>query len=128
MNISSYLRDKLAGVTLLGSAFSPPSSVYIGLATSVSADGSTFVEVSQSEYSRKQLTFGAPAAGTVYTTLSVSWTVATTAWGTIKHVGIFDGSTPGSNLLYYGDTTDPETIGVGNQMIFGSGNVIVSLG
>lgn len=127
MNATEYLRNKILGVTLLGSAYTAVQTAYLGLATAASTDGSTFTEVSQAEYVRKPLPLTAPVAGSTVISTTVAWTAATTLWGTITHVGIFDAATTSANLLYYSPLYSPILVDNGVPIVFEAGNLVVAV-
>lgn len=113
-NFSDYLEQKLLGVTLLGSPFTAPSTIYLALATSCTTDGAVFQEVpSGTAYSRQAIAFGAPSVNgdgyRVTNSALVTYPTATTPWGYVKHMGLYDSPT-GGNQLYWGDLTTPRTI------------------
>lgn len=106
-NFSNYLEKALLGATLLGSSFTAPSTVWVSLGTSASSDGDVYTEVTTNVgYSRKPAVFVAPTSGPTWRTYlasNVTFDAATSPWGTVTHVAIFDsGTIGGGNMLYWG--------------------------
>lgn len=101
-NLTQYLAQKILGHTLLGSTYTPPTTVSAGLYTSLTSDGDLTVEVTSSGtgYSRKAIGFGVPAANVVKNSNQVDFPIVTTPVGTIGWVGIVDTIASG-NLLYW---------------------------
>lgn len=109
-NFGGYLERNLLGVTLLGSSFTAPTTIYVGLITTLTTVTTepTFTEVASGNgYSRKQVVFSAPTSGPDWTCVQtglISFDQATDAWGDVAHFGIFDDPVhAGGNLLYWGD-------------------------
>jgi hypothetical protein len=127
---SDYLEQKVLGVTLLGSAYTAPSTIYCALATSVTTDGDTFEEPAPAEYSRQVVVFGAPAQAAekhqVSCSSPVTFTEAATPWGVVTHVGLYDSPT-GGNLLYQGALTSVRTVETGDTFQFNAGDLKVQL-
>lgn len=107
-------------------AFTPPTTVYIGVFTATPTDSAGGTEVSGGGYVRQAVTFGAASAGSVTNSAVVEFPAATAAWGTITSMGIFDASTAG-NLIVYGNLTASVTIGVNDILRFAAGAITVSL-
>jgi hypothetical protein len=113
-NMSDYLESKFLGVSLLGSPFTAPATVWLALATSATTDGAVFSEVpSGTGYERQVIVFGAPAAVGLAMQVTnsgvVNFPLATTPWGTITHQGLYDSPTSG-NQLYWGALTTARTV------------------
>lgn len=130
-HFSNYLEDRLLGVTLLGSPFTAPSTIYVALATSCTTDGAVFHEVpAGTAYARQVVVFGAPAANGTATrcqnTASVTFPEATTPWGGVTHAGLYDSPT-GGNQLYWGSLTTVRTILTADTFQYPIGQFSVSL-
>ncbi|RCS42315.1 hypothetical protein DTL42_19445 [Bremerella cremea] len=128
---SDYLEAALLGVTLLGSSYTPGETIYLALATSVTTDGAVFTEVpSGTAYARQRVQFGSPTNdGTkkkVSNSGAVTYSEATTPWGGITHIGLYDSPT-GGNQLYYGALTSTRTIETGDTFQVPDANLSVSL-
>lgn len=104
-NFSTYLQNKLIGVTLLGSSFTAPTTVWVSLATSLNSDGDSYTEVTTNlAYARKVVTFPTPSAGSTSNSPAITFSAATSPWGVVKHWALFDSGTIGAgNMLYWGD-------------------------
>lgn len=128
---SDYLEQKVLGVTLLGTPFTAPSTIYLALATSVTTDGAVFTEVpSGTAYARQVVTFGVPETnGTKYqvkNTPTNTLPEATTPWGYVTHLGLYDSPT-GGNQLYWGALTTSRTVLTGDTFQFTANELKVQL-
>ena len=131
-NFSDYLEQQLLGVTLLGSSFTAVTTTYLSLATSLADDGGTFTEVTTNlGYVRLPIEWSAPTSGptwTVANSATVTFSPATTPWGTVTHFGVYDAETIGTgNLLYWGALDTPRAIGTNDVLEVTSGNLTVEL-
>ena len=97
---SAFLEQNLLGVTLLGSSFTGPATVYLSLATSVASDGDSFTEVTTNlGYGRLPIDFSEPTSGPNFSCVNsapVTFSAATTPWGVVTHFAIFDAEAIGS--------------------------------
>lgn len=127
---SNYLENKLLDHTLGNTAFSQPSTLYVGLFTGTPNSnleaGTLTDEVSGGSYTRKAVTFGAASSGSASNSATVTFDTATANWGTITSVAVLDASTSG-NVLFYGSVTSSKTIESGDTFQISSGNLTISL-
>lgn len=131
-NFSGYLEQALLGVTLLGSSYTAPSTVYVSLATTINSDGDFFTEVATNTgYARVAVDFSEPTSGPTFTCANssdVSFATATTPWGTVVAFGIYDSGTIGAgNQLYWGTLGTSQAVDTGNTLEFLAGNLTVRL-
>jgi hypothetical protein len=124
--MSNYLENALINATLRNTAFTSPSTVYVGLFLTDPTDAGTGNEVSGGSYARKAMTFGAPSNGVSTNSAAVEFDQATGDWGTIPFFALFDASTSG-NMLYHGALTSSKTIETGDVFKFASASVSVTL-
>ncbi len=123
--MSNYLENALVNAVLRNTAFTSPSTVYVGLFTSDPTDAGSGTEVSGSGYARQSSTFAAPSNGASSTSATIEFPQATGSWGTVAYFGIFDASTSG-NLLIHGALTTSKTIDNGDVFRIASGNLTVT--
>jgi hypothetical protein len=151
---SNYLEDKLLDHTLrYGTApYTAPSTVYVALfadsgsAASAALESGTsgtgsssdwgYFEINNGSYARQSVTFaaaGTTTTGTIETSASVSFPVATANYDTagstgqvVTHIALMDAST-GGNVLFYGTLTTSKTVSSGDQFTVSSGNLSISL-
>ncbi len=123
---SNYLEAKLLGCTLLGSAFTVPTTVYVGLATALSSDGDSITEVNTGSYARRPVTFGAPASGSVANSGNITFPQATVAWGNVTHVIIYDALSSG-NPLYWSALDVARPVNVSDTLVLPSGALNINL-
>ena len=136
---SDYLEDALLDHVLSNTAYTSPTTVYVGLATSDPSTGSTLenleagtltdeISASGTAYARKAVTFGAASGGRSTTKANFTFDAATSNWGEVTHVFIADGATAGAgNVLFYGALDTAKTIESGDTFQITTGNLTVTL-
>lgn len=137
MSFSDYLEDKVLNHVFGGTAYTAPSTLYVGVFTSAASDTGPGTEVSGNGYARQSAAF--TVSGTSPTTATSSAAIefpeATGSWGTVTYAGVFDSLT-GGNMLAWAELTDPadfvtplpKTISTGDILRISSGNLKVTLG
>jgi len=140
---SDYLENKLLDHVLRNTAYTSPTTVYVGLAKSDPSTGSTLENLeagtltdelyndsaNAGDYQRVEATFGTAAAdGSISNTTNITFNAATANWGTVTHVFITDSPTEGSgNVLFYGALDTAKTIESGDTFQITTGNLTVTL-
>jgi hypothetical protein len=124
--MSNYLENALINVTLRATAYTAPTTVYVGLYTSDPTDANTGTEVSGGSYVRTAVTFGAPSDGVTTNSAAVEFPQATADWGVVGWIGILDASTSG-NLLYHSPLDVSKTISSGDVLRISIGALSVTL-
>jgi hypothetical protein len=125
MPFSSYTDNKLIDHLLGSGTYTKPSSKYVALYVGDPAGAGTEVSTSGSAYARQSAAF--TIASNVATNSAVlEWPVATSAWGTINYIAIFDASTSG-NMLVTSALTTAKTIAVGDVLRIPISNLSVTL-
>jgi len=123
---SDYAENALFNLLLRATSLSAPTTVYIALYTSNPTDANTGTELATGNYVRQPVTFAAPSNGSGANSGNVTWDPASTAFGVISHIGIFDSLT-GGNLLLYGALNSSKTIGAGDIFRISTGQLVVTL-
>jgi len=125
---SDYLEDKVLDHVLTNTAYTSPTTVYIGLWTADDGleAGTITSEVSGGSYARQSVTFSASSGGATSNSATVTFPTATANWGTITHVAVMDASTAG-NVLFHGAVTTSKTIESGDTFQISSGNLDITL-
>jgi hypothetical protein len=129
---SDYLENKLLDHVLKYStaAYTAPSTVYVALFTADTGletnSPSAEISTSSSAYARQSITFATASGGSSASNATVTFTAATSTWGTISHVAIMDADTAG-NVLFYGAVTTSKLIETGDTFQISSGNLTISL-
>lgn len=130
---SNYLENKVLDHVLTATAYTAPTTRYVGLFTNTSGSaaanleaGTLTDEVSGGSYARQTVTFAAAVNGTSATNATVTFPTATAAWGTITHVAVLDAAT-GGNVLFWGAVTTAKQIDAADTFQISSGNLTVSL-
>lgn len=123
---SDYLENELLDHVLSNSAYTSPTTVYVGLYTSSPNDDDSGTECSGGAYARQSASFAAASGGSASTNATITFPAATSNWGTITHVSIHDAASSG-NLLFHGAVTSSKTIETGDTFQISSGNLTVTL-
>lgn len=126
---SDYLENKLLDHALGKASYTMPSNVYVSLHTGSPLDdnsGANEVSTSGSGYVRKAAAWASASSGSSSTNATITFDAATSNWGSITHIGIYDASSTG-NLLFHGAVTTAKTIETGDTFQISSGNLTISL-
>jgi hypothetical protein len=131
--VSNFLENKVLDHVLKNTAYTQPSSLYVGLFTNTSGNaaanleaGTLTDEVSGGSYARQSAAFSAASGGSASTSATITFPAATANWGTITHVAVIDALTSG-NVLFWGAVTTSKTIETGDTFQITSGNLTISL-
>jgi hypothetical protein len=124
--MSNHLEDALINATLRNTAYTSPTTVYVGLFTSDPTDAGSGTEVSGGSYARTAVTFGAPSNGVTTNSAAVEFPQATGNWGTVGWIGIHDAATSG-NLMYHAALDTSKTIETGDIFKIAVGSLSVTL-
>jgi hypothetical protein len=112
--MSNYLANAIINTTLRNVPFLPPSSVYLALFTSDPTDNNIGGEINAPSYTRQQFLLNAPVNGVSTNVASIVFNAATTNWGLINYIGVYDALT-GGNLLY-SDVLNPSQVINANEI------------
>jgi hypothetical protein len=126
--MSDYLEVALLNATLNGTAFTAVNDPYVSLHTADPTDAGTGAEVTGGSYARTAASF-ATASGTsglVATDADVTFPTATSSWGTVGWIGLWD-SASGGNMLYHTALDASKTIDSGDIFKITTGNLTVEL-
>jgi hypothetical protein len=114
---SDYLENKLLDHVLTNTAYSSPTTVYVGLYTVAPTDAGGGTEVTGNNYARESVSFASAVAGETSNDAEVEFGTPSATWGEVVAFGVFDADTAG-NLLYWGDLTNAKTINSGDVVKF----------
>lgn len=111
-SLSDYAENKVLDHIFGGGDFTRPATLHLALFTTVPNDaGSGGVEVSAAGYARVAVTnnstnFPAASGGIKSNGTAINFATATTSWGNVKAVGVYDASSGGNLIAWswlYGD-------------------------
>lgn len=122
---SAYSRNLMLNFLLRNTAGTMPSAWYVALFTS-DPEESTSNEVTAADYARVSTTFVAPLAGATRNAATITFSEATTDWGTITHYAIFDALTAG-NMLHYAALDEAQLVSTADQVIILAGELEVEM-
>ena len=134
--LSDFAENKLLDHILGTASFTKPAKVYVGLHTqspNESASAATEVGGSAGDsttggYFRIEATFGAASNGSASNNANITFPTATSDFGVISHIGIYDSSTPGQgNLLLHGALDASKTISTGDTFQISTGQLTITL-
>jgi len=114
---SDYLENKLLDHVLTNTAYTSPTTVYVGLYTVAPTDAGGGTEVTGNNYARESVSFASAVAGETSNDAEVEFGTPSATWGEVVAFGVFDADTAG-NLLYWGDLTNAKTINTGDTVKF----------
>jgi len=127
-SFSDYLEDKVLKHVFTNTAYTAPSTLYVGLFTAAPTDAGGGTEVSGGSYARQSMAFTVSGSSPTQAanTSAVEWPTATASWGTIVAAAVFDASSSG-NMLAWADLTNNKTISSGDVFRFPASSFVVTL-
>ena len=125
MSFSNYLETKVLAHTFSNTAYTSPTTVYVGLFVSSPSEDGSGTEVSGGSYARQSGSF-TTTGNTATTSAAIEFPTATASWGTITHIGIYDASS-GGNLLAYAALTASKAIASGDVFRIPTGDIDITL-
>jgi len=123
--MSDYLENEILDHILRNAAYTPASTVYIGLSTGSFNDDNSGTELSGNGYTRKAIAFDAASGGATDNTSAVDFDAATGSWGSVSHFGLFDASSSG-NLLIHGAFSAAKTVASGDILRIAAGELDIT--
>jgi hypothetical protein len=126
---TDYLEDKVLDHVFGGTAYTAPTTLYVGLFTSSPSDTGGGTECSGGSYARKSMpdmTISGTSPTQASNGAAVEFVTATGSWGTITHTGIFDASSSG-NLLCWAALSASKVVASGDVIRFDAGDLDVTL-
>lgn len=123
-NLSNYLEDKLLDHFLGTTAYTMPTTVYVGLYTVVPTDAGGGTQVTGGSYARQTAVFATAASGTTSNTANIDF--ANMPAATTVAIGVFDALTAG-NLLLWGTLTANKTTDAGDTLRIATGDLDISI-
>lgn len=120
---SSYLRSKIVRHAINAASYTAPATLYLALYTSDPTVADVGIEVTGGSYSRKSISFGTEANGTVASNAIINFTSMPQV--TVTHWGIRDASS-GGNLLYFGAFDIPIDVAAAATLPIASGNLTLT--
>jgi len=120
-----------------GPTYARPGTLYVGLVTAISADGSTFTEVpATGAYARvaspnDATNWPAAAAGRKTNANAIAFATATAGWGMLRG-WILGDAVSGGTVLYWGRLTDPTitplpfVVHAGSDIVYAPGHTLVA--
>ena len=127
MSFTDYLEQKVLEHTFRNTAYTSPTTVYIGLLSAAPSDSTGGTELSGNGYARSAAAFDAySATSKVVNTSDETFTASGGGWSTITHFGVYDASS-GGNLLVYGEILPSVTLSDGETFTVEAGKLVIEL-
>ena len=114
MSFSNTYETNVLTWTFTSGSVTRPTAWYLGLFTAAPGEAGGGTEVSGGSYVREAVTFSV-TGDTATNTAAVEWPVATSTWGTITHIAVYDASS-GGNQIAYAALTNAKTIASGDVL------------
>lgn len=125
MPFTAYIDNKLIDHLLGSGTYSKPAALYVALFVGNPASGGTEVSTSGSGYARQSAAFTI-STNTASNTAAIEYPTATSSWGTIDYVAIYDAASAG-NQLVTAALSAAKTIASGDVLRIPASNLTVSL-
>ena len=126
MTTSTTLANQLLNATLGNVTYTSPASVYASLYSTAPTANTSGTELTGNGYARQVTTFSSAANSITNSNVTVTFGPCTgNNWPTVTAVGITDASTAG-NIMYFNPIAG-RNINVGDSLVFGSGNITITL-
>ncbi len=122
---SNYLENKILLHVLDNTAYTSPTTVYLGLHTADPTDAGSGTEVSGGSYARQSVAFTVTDNAATNDS-AIEFPTATGTWGTIGWVAVWDNLTSG-NMLFHGSLTSSKTIASGDVFRVPAGDLDITL-
>jgi hypothetical protein len=115
MAISTYLGNTLLDYVFGKVSFTPASTLYLGLSTTLPAADGTNITEPGNGYARvsmanNKVSFTTASAATLYDAIQFSFPESSGSWGTIGYFFIIDTSSGAGNVYVYGSLTNSRII------------------
>ena len=126
---TDYLENKVLLHVFGGTAYTAPSTLYVGLFTAAPSDTGGGTECSGGSYARKSMadmTVSGTSPTQATNGAAVEFVTATGAWGTVTHCRVFDAASSG-NLLGWAALTASKTVSSGDVFRFDAGDLDITL-
>lgn len=125
MSFSNYLENKVLLHVFGATAYTAPTTLYVGLFTSDPGEAGSGTEVSGGSYARQAVTFTV-TDNLASNNAAVEFPTATASWGTISYAAVYDAAS-GGNLLGSGGLATAKTIDSGDVFRIPTGDLDITL-
>jgi hypothetical protein len=126
-NLSDFLEATIIDHLLRNQAYTPPTTIFLGLSTTTPADDGTGVtEPVGSGYAREALALDAASGGVTANSAQIDFVASGGNWGLITHIVVYDALTVG-NLLLHGAMAVSRTINDGDTLRFSIGDIDLTI-
>lgn len=124
---TNHAEDLVMDWVFTNGAVTRPTAWYVALHTADPTETGAVGELSGNGYARQSVTFSASSGGATSNSGSLTFGPnASSNWGSVSHVSVWDAVTAG-NCLAYGALSSPVTINVGDSLVISAGNLDITL-
>ena len=127
---SNYLEEAILNYFFRNQAVAQPTTIYLALYINDPTDADTGTEVSGGGYSRKQVTFGAPAQTGTNASSRITQRlnlILLPLTGVVYLIGVVRTAVSGGSLLCRGSFSRVENVQSGNRLTIEIGNLQISM-
>lgn len=125
--LSDYAENLTLNVLLRAQSHTGAAQTYVALYTADPTDSGTGTEASYTNYTRKAVTWTAPANGVTQNTAQIDFPAnGGASAATVTHVGVLDASSAG-NLLFHSALTTSKTLQPGDVLSFAASALQITL-
>lgn len=132
-SLTDALETSLINHLFRGTAYTAPTTWYVGLLTAACSDSTAGTEVTGGSYARVGVASGsgtwaatAGGNGTTSNVSAINFVTPSAAWGTVTHFGLYDAASAG-NLLICQSLTASKTINSGDTVSFAAGALTIQI-
>lgn len=122
--LTDDLENALLDHVLTNTPYTSPTTVYLALFSTATADDGTGTEAAGGSYARQAVAFDAAANGLSANSGAITFTAMPA--GTWTHAAIFDDLSAGT-MLFHAALTSSQTTGPGDAVNFNPGDIVVTL-
>lgn len=132
-SLTDALETSLIGHLFRGSAYTAPTTWYVGLLTGACSDSAAGTEVTGGAYARVGVASGTgtwaavtAGSGTTSNVSAINFTTPSASWGTVTHFALYDAVTAGNQLICQALTAS-KVINSGDTVSFAAGALTIQI-
>jgi hypothetical protein len=125
MPFTSYTDNKLIDHLLGSGTYTKPASKYVALFIGDPLGSGTEISTVGTAYARQSGSFNV-SSNVATNSANIEYAPATTPWGTINYIAVFDAAS-GGNMLVSAALSSAKTIGTGDVLRIPTGQLSVTL-
>lgn len=123
--LTNVAENRFLDHVCLVSSWTPSSPLRVALYRVSPTEAGGGTEVSGGSYARTVVTFSAASNGSITNSSDVVFPVATSSWGTVVAIAIFDSSSS-PMMIWYGTTSSGKTVESGDEYRLPAGSIVLT--